>query len=86
MVNKTDKTETNPAEENYNGIGARLLEERKRLHLTGKDVAKLLEVHDNTYRNYENGRRDMHSEILVKLDKAKFDVNYLLFSKRKGGK
>ncbi len=59
-------------------VGERLESERKRLEKKAVDVYDELEIHQNTYRNYETGKRDMPSSILFQLWNMGFDVMYIL--------
>lgn len=63
-------------------IGKRLEEERQRLGIKAVDVYSELDIHQNTYKNYEVGRREMPSSLLVTLWNMGFDVIYILTGQR----
>ena len=63
-------------------IGNRIESERLRLGHSNADVCSELEIHFNTYRNYETGKRDMPSSLLAKLWEMGFDVMYVLTGQR----
>ncbi|WP_286707797.1 helix-turn-helix domain-containing protein [Psychrobacter sp. UBA2514] len=65
-------------------IGKRLEEERQRLGIKAVDVYSELDIHQNTYKNYEMGRREMPSSLLVTLWNMGFDVIYILTGQRIG--
>ncbi len=58
--------------------GNRLLSERERLRFSATDVYSELEIHKNTYRNYEMGNRDIPSSLLEKLWHMGFDIQYIV--------
>lgn len=59
-------------------IGKRIELERVRLNLKNVDVCSKLDIHPNTYRNYETGKRDIPASLLPKLIYMGFDVMYIL--------
>ena len=59
-------------------IGKRIELERVRLNLKSVDVCSKLDIHPNTYRNYETGKRDIPASLLPKLIYMGFDVMYIL--------
>ena len=65
-------------------IGKRLEEERQRLGIKAVDVYSELDIHQNTYKNYEMGRREMPSSLLVTLWNMGFDAMYILTGQRIG--
>lgn len=67
---------------NPEDMGKRLELERERLNLKAVDVYNQLGVHQNTYKNYETGKRDMPSSLAVKLWNIGFDVMYVLLGVR----
>ena len=53
--------------------------ERARKHLTQTEIAKKLGISARTYFNYEKGRRQIPSDILVKMSEIfECRVDYLL--------
>lgn len=46
-----------------------LKELREKRNLTQKNIAEVLEINRGTYLRYENGKRDLPTEYLVKLAK-----------------
>lgn len=42
---------------------------REKMHLTQTQAAQLLGISDNTYKNYEQGKREPNNELLCKLSK-----------------
>lgn len=65
-------------------LGARIEEEKVRLGLKSSEVCTELDIHANTYRNYELGKRDMPISLLIKLWDAGFDAMYILTGQRIG--
>lgn len=65
-------------------IGTRIEEEKIRLGLKSSEVCTALDIHANTYRNYELGKRDMPISLLTKLWDAGFDAMYILTGQRIG--
>ena len=63
-------------------IGSRIEEEKLRLNLKNTDICVELDIHPNTYRNYESGRRDMPSSFLAQLSTIGFDIMFVLTGKR----
>ena len=65
-------------------MGQRLEAERMRLGLTAVNVYddKTVAIAQTTYKNYEVGKRDMPSSLLVKLWDMGFDVMYVLTGQR----
>lgn len=63
-------------------IGRRIESERVRLGLRNLDVCTALEIHPNTYRNYETGKRDMPSTLMSKLSTIGFDITFVLTGRR----
>ena len=65
-------------------IGKRLESERQRLELTAVQVYddKTVGIAQTTYKNYESGKRDMPSSLLIKLWDMGFDVMYVLTGQR----
>lgn len=65
-------------------IGKRLEAERQRLGLTAVQVYddKTIKIAQTTYKNYEVGKRDMPSTLLVKLWNMGFDAMYILTGQR----
>ena len=63
-------------------IGNRIEEEKLRLHLKNTDICVELDIHPNTYRNYESGRRDMPCSLLAQLSTIGFDIMYILTARR----
>lgn len=59
-------------------IGKRIELERIRLGLSSLDICTKLDIHPNTYRNYENGKRDMPVSKIVILDVLGFDTIYII--------
>ena len=59
-------------------IGKRIELERVRLNLKSLDVCSKLDIHPNTYRNYESGKRDIPASLLSRLIYMGFDVMYIL--------
>lgn len=57
----------------------RLKELREDLDLKQTDIAKLLNVKQNTYSQYENGKRQIPLEVIVTLAKYyKVSTDYIL--------
>lgn len=65
-------------------IGKRIEAERQRLGLTAVDVydAPSIGIAQTTYKNYETGKRDMPSSLLIKLWDMGFDMMYVLTGQR----
>lgn len=63
-------------------LGARIEEEKIRLGLKSSEVCTALDIHANTYRNYELGKRDMPISLLTKLWDSGFDAMYILTGQR----
>lgn len=63
-------------------IGKRIELERVRLNLKSSEVCTALDIHANTYRNYETGKRDMPISLLSTLWGVGFDVMYILTGQR----
>lgn len=59
-------------------IGQRLEQERKRLGLTAIKVYTALDIHQNTFANYEDGKRDIPANLLSQLWEMGFDVLYII--------
>jgi len=60
-------------------IGVRLIEERKRIHLTQADFAEKVGVSRNTQINYESDKREPTSAYLQAVKAIGVDVDYLLY-------
>lgn len=71
-------TDTKPPEENIRGIGERLKIERERLGLKAVTVYESLDIVQTTYKNYEEGKRDIPSSLLVNLWHLGFDITFIL--------
>jgi len=57
----------------------RIREERVRLGLTQRQVADLLEMHQQQYQRYEQGQRDLPTPVLIRLTEIfKTSADYLL--------
>lgn len=57
----------------------RIREERERLGLTQRQVADLLEMHQQQYQRYEQGQRDLPTPVLIRLTEIfKTSADYLL--------
>lgn len=65
-------------------IGKRIELERVRLGLKSSEVCTQLDIHANTYRNYELGKRDMPVSLLSKLWDIGFDTMYVLTGQQIG--
>ncbi|MGP5210279.1 hypothetical protein ACTXJ5_05745 [Psychrobacter alimentarius] len=65
-------------------IGKRLEAERQRLGLMAVQIYEEpnIGIAQTTYKNYETGKRDMPSSLLVKLWNMGFDVMYVLTGQR----
>ena len=65
-------------------IGKRLEAERQRLGLMAVEVYEdpTIKIVQTTYKNYETGKRDIPSSLLVKLWNMGFDVMYVLTGQR----
>lgn len=65
-------------------MGKRLEAERQRLGLMAVEVYEepTIRIAQTTYKNYETGKRDMPSSLLVKLWNIGFDVMYVLTGQR----
>ena len=61
-----------------NDFGKRLREERRRLNLSGEELAKLGGVSATSQSNYENGRSFPDSRYLAKIAHYGIDVLYIL--------
>ncbi len=61
-------------------VGKRLEAERQRLGLMAVEVydEPTIRIAQTTYKNYETGKRDMPSTLLIKLWNIGFDVMYVL--------
>lgn len=59
-------------------IGARLLEERRRLNISQTEMGKLGGVAMRTYHTYETGARMPDAECLANLYQAGVDVLYVV--------
>ena len=59
-------------------IGKRIELEKTRASLKSNDVCAALDIHPNTYRNYETGKRDMPVSKMAKLEALGFDAVYIL--------
>lgn len=66
-------------------IGKRLEMERIRLGFKHVEIASILNCHFNTYRNYEAGKRDMPSTLMIKLGESGFDVFFVLTGQQQSG-
>lgn len=71
-------TDAKPPEENIRGIGERLKIERERLGLKAVTVYESLDIVQTTYKNYEEGKRDIPSSLLVNLWHLGFDITFIL--------
>ncbi len=65
-------------------MGKRIELEKVRLGLKSSEVCTQLDIHANTYRNYELGKCDMPISLLAKLWDAGFDAMYILTGQRIG--
>ena len=65
-------------------MGKRLEAERQRLGLMAVEVYEepTIKIAQTTYKNYETGKRDMPSSLLIKLWNIGFDVMYVLTGQR----
>lgn len=65
-------------------VGKRLEAERQRLGLMAVEVYEdsNIKIAQTTYKNYETGKRDMPSSLLIKLWNIGFDVMYVLTGQR----
>lgn len=65
-------------------IGQRVESERQRLGLTAVEVYDdpRIKIAQTTYKNYEIGKRDMPSSLIIKLWNIGFDVMYVLTGQR----
>ncbi len=63
-------------------IGKRIELEKVRLGLKSVDVCSILDIHPNTYRNYETGKRDMPISLLIKLWDKGFDLIYIMTGRK----
>lgn len=65
-------------------IGKRIEAERQRLGLTAVEIYEdsAIKIAQTTYKNYETGKRDMPSSLLIKLWDMGFDVMYILTGQR----
>lgn len=65
-------------------VGKRLEAERQRLGLMAVEVYEepTIRIAQTTYKNYETGKRDMPSSLLIKLWNIGFDVMYVLTGER----
>ncbi|MGP4950802.1 hypothetical protein ACTXGO_01325 [Psychrobacter sp. T6-1] len=65
-------------------VGKRLEAERQRLGLMAVEVydEPTIRIAQTTYKNYETGKRDMPSSLLIKLWNIGFDVMYVLTGQR----
>ncbi|MDN3442304.1 helix-turn-helix transcriptional regulator [Psychrobacter sp. APC 3279] len=65
-------------------VGKRLEAERQRLGLMAVEVYEepTIRIAQTTYKNYETGKRDMPSSLLIKLWNIGFDVMYVLTGQR----
>lgn len=59
-------------------IGKRVELEKVRLGLKSMEVYSQLDIHPNTFRNYETGKRDMSISLLMKLSDMGFDIVYIM--------
>lgn len=59
-----------------------LSEERNRLNLKSKEVAKYAEIALSTQSNYESGKRMPDANYLKKITELGFDVNFVITGKR----
>ena len=66
-------------------FGARLAEERKRLGMKQAEFAALVGTDVPKQSLYENGRRELRADYLVRLTQAKVDVFYILTGARSDG-
>lgn len=71
-------TDTKPPEENIRGVGERLKVERERLGLKAVTVYESLDIVQTTYKNYEDGKHDIPSSLLVNLWHLGFDITFIL--------
>lgn len=55
-------------------LGLRLEDEKKRLGLSSADVCSILNIHANTWRNYETSKRDIPASCLINLQSAGFNI------------
>ena len=65
-------------------VGKRLEAERQRLGLMAVEVYedKTVKIAQTTYKNYESGKRDIPSSLLIKLWHMGFDVMYVMTGQR----
>ena len=64
---------------NYKRLGARIREERKRLHLTQAQLAEAIEVSDTYMGAIERGERSLTLDTLVRLvNRLGVTIDYLL--------
>lgn len=59
-------------------IGKRIEMEKIRMGLKSAEVYSALDIHPNTYRNYELGKRDMPVSKMAMLEAIGFDAVYIL--------
>ena len=64
-------------------VGCRLKLERKRLGGNVIKISNHLDINPNTYRNYEAGKRDIHSSKLLLLSELGFDMAYIITGLKK---
>lgn len=69
---------TKPPEKNLADIGERLKFERNRLGLKAITVYESLDIYQTTYKNYEEGKRDIPSSLLINLWHLGFDIVFIL--------
>lgn len=65
-------------ENSLEAIGKRIELEKVRLNLKSMEVCMQLDIHLNTFRNYETGKRDMSISLLMKLSEMGFDIVYIM--------
>jgi transcriptional regulator with XRE-family HTH domain len=61
-----------------NGIGQRLIQERKRLGLTQASIAKIGGVKANAQSHYESGERSPRAGYLAAISVVGVDINYVV--------
>ena len=59
-------------------IGGRIRLERERLKLKAVVVYSFLDIHQNTFYNYEIGKRDIPSSLLANLGSLGFDLPFIM--------
>ena len=64
-------------------VGKRIELEKVRLDLKSMEVCLQLDIHPNTFRNYETGKRDMSISLLLKLSEMGFDIVYIMTGEKR---